>query len=223
MDTILFLHGWGGNEHSFAPVEKYFSGRFRTLCPSMPCPPKDIWTLDDYVVYIEKILADNNITKCHIICHSFGARVAALLINKNPRLADKLIVTGGAGLKTKFRLRVWLKIKIYKVKKRLFGRVRGGSADYRDLTPNGKKTFNNIVGRDLIEEVKNIKIPTLLIYGAKDRSTPTYMAKRWAKANRNAEYKIYKCCGHFAYLENTARFIKDCEQFIQRYNEDASL
>ncbi|MDR1917915.1 MAG: alpha/beta hydrolase [Christensenellaceae bacterium] len=275
METILFLHGWGGNEHSFAPIEKYFGRYFQTLCPAMPCPPDEVWTLDDYVMSVEKLLAENNVTKCHIICHSFGARVAVLLINKNPHLVGKLIVTGGAGLKPRFNLRIWAKIKIYKIKKRLFGRAKGGSADYRKLTPNGKKTFNNIVGRDLCNEIKKVKTPTLLIYGAKDRATPVYMAKRWAKLcgaklckadghgangvvaneygvvgdNANGggvnsgkvklcgaelcnadghgvnvggaklcgvtcEYKIYKNCGHFAYLEDTGRFIADAEKFL---------
>jgi pimeloyl-ACP methyl ester carboxylesterase len=223
MDTILFLHGWGGNERSFAPVEKYFGRYYRTFCPPLPCPPDTVWTLNDYVIYIEDFLAKNSITKCCIICHSFGARVAVLLMTKNPRLADKLIVADGAGLKPRFNLRIWLKIRIYKLKKRLFGRANGGSPDYRRLPPNGKMTFNNILGCDLRGEIKKIKTPTLLIYGARDRATPPYMAKRWAKLCPAAEYKIYKNCGHFAYLDNTAQFIKDCAQFIQKDNERTDL
>jgi pimeloyl-ACP methyl ester carboxylesterase len=180
----------------------------------MPCPPDAVWTLDDYVIYIGSILKEKGISKCHIVCHSFGARVAVLLINKFPHLVDKLVVVGGAGLKPRSNLKIWLKIKVYKIKKKLFGRANGGSLDYNKLTDNGKRTFNNIIGRDLSAEINNIKTPTLLIYGKNDRATPVYMAKRWAKLCETARYVIYKNAGHFAYLDNSARFIKDTAEFL---------
>jgi pimeloyl-ACP methyl ester carboxylesterase len=140
--------------------------------------------------------------------------VAVLLLTRNPQLADKMIVVGGAGLKSRFNLKIWAKIKIYKIRKALFGRANGGSADYKALTDNGKRTFNNIIGRDLTAEIKNLTTPTLLIYGGRDKATPTYMAKRWAKLCKTARYKIYGTAGHFAYLDNPARFIKDTQEFF---------
>jgi pimeloyl-ACP methyl ester carboxylesterase len=214
MDTILFLHGWGGDSRSFALVEKYFSGFYKTISPSMPCPPDEVWTLDDYVVYIENILHEQEVTKCHVIAHSFGARVAVLLGIKNPELIDKMIIADGAGLRPRFSFRVWLKIKLYKIKKMLFKNAEGGSRDYRKLSPNGKVTFRNIIKRDLSAEIGGLNIPTLLIYGGRDRATPPYMAKRWVKLCPVAELKIYKNCGHFAYLDDTARFINDARGFL---------
>jgi pimeloyl-ACP methyl ester carboxylesterase len=140
--------------------------------------------------------------------------VAVVLLARQPKLADKLIVCGGAGIKPRFNLWIWAKIKIYKIKKRLFGRAVGGSADYRNLTENGKKTFNNIIRRDLSAEIKAIKTATLLIYGQGDRATPPYMARRWAKLSSVARYKIYRSAGHFAYLDNPDQFVKDVKDFI---------
>jgi pimeloyl-ACP methyl ester carboxylesterase len=209
MRTILFLHGWGGAGGSFAPVAKYFSNFYNTLSPDMPCPPADIWTLDDYVSYIEDILQKNSVTRCHIVAHSFGARVAVLLAARNPGLTDKMVVTGGAGLKPRFNLCVWLKIKLYKVFK-----LGAGSRDYRELTANGKTTFQNIVTRDLAPEIAALTVPTLLIYGGRDKATPPYMAAAWAKLCRTAEYKIYPKYGHFAYLDNLPAFIHDVQEFL---------
>lgn len=217
-ETILFLHGWGGNEDSFAPIKKYFGRDYNCLAPAMPCPPDTVFTMEDYALYIEEVLQQNSVAKCHIICHSFGARVAVLLIARNPQLADRLVVCGGAGLRPRFRLRVWLKIKIYKLKRRLFGHADGGSSDYRSLTENGKKTFSNIIKRDLADEIKNIKTPTLLIYGARDKATPPYVGRRWKALASAAELKIYKDAGHFAYLEQCAKFIKDAESFLRTRN-----
>jgi pimeloyl-ACP methyl ester carboxylesterase len=235
METILFLHGWGGNSQSFVLIERYFAKTYNIICPSMPCfqsddgngnskslscviesqsLPEKPWTLDDYVLYIESILREKNVSKCNIIAHSFGARVAVLLINKNPALVNKMVIVGGAGLKPRLNLFIWLKIKFYKIKKRLFRDATGGSSDYKALTPNGKIAFQNIIKRDLSFEIKSVKVPTLLIYGKHDRSTPPYMGRRFAKLCQTAKLKIYKNCGHFAYLEQPSRFITDCKDFF---------
>ena len=218
METILFLHGWGGNGDSFAAVKKYFERDYCALSPAMPCSPDAVWTMEDYALYIEEVLRDSAVTRCHIVCHSFGARVAAMLIARNPQLVDKLVVCGGAGLRSKFRLSVWMKIRLYKFKRRIFGHARGGSSDYRALSENGKKTFNNIIRRDLSAEVAAITAPTLLIYGTRDRATPVYMGRRWKKLCPHAELKIYRGAGHFAYLDKGAEFIKDVIKFIQNNN-----
>jgi pimeloyl-ACP methyl ester carboxylesterase len=210
VETILFLHGWGGNSDSFAPIVNYFSKYYKVLSPTMPseAETQTVWTLDDYVNYIARILADNNIAKCHIIAHSFGARVAVLLARKH--IVDKMVIVGGAGLKPRFNIITWTKIKLYKWLK-----IGHGSSDYQKLTAAGKKTFINIISRDLSPEIQNAAVPTLLITGASDTATPPYMAKRWAKLCKNAAYKIYKNCGHFAYLDNPVRFIKDTQKFLQ--------
>ena len=207
MRTILFLHGWGASPDSFVAIRKYFDNEYCTIAPALPTPPDEVWTLNDYVDYVQMILQRNNITKCDIVAHSFGARVAVLLAKRG--MVGKMVITGGAGLRPRFNLWVWLKIKIYKIFK-----LGKGSTDYKKLNANGKATFNNIIRRDLATEISTLDVPTLLITGERDRATPPYMAKRWARVAGNARYKIYKGCGHFAYLDNPTRFIKDAREFL---------
>ena len=78
-----------------------------------------------------------------------------------------------------------------------------------------KKTFSNIVSQDLSDLAKNIKCKTLLIYGGLDRETPLYMAKKYNKLIKNSKLKIYKNFGHFAYIQNSEEFIRDCLIFIK--------
>ncbi len=214
MKTILFLHGWGGNENSFALVKKYFENEYRVLSPVMPCPPEEVWTMREYADCIKKYLSDNNVDNCYVIAHSFGARVVSILASENKELFDKIIITGGAGLRPRFNLNIWLKIVLYKIRKKIFGYANGGSKDYIKLTDNGKATFNNIIKNDLSVEISKIQNPTLLITGEKDKATPVYMAKRWTKLSASARYKIYKNAGHFAYLEQSTKFIKDVREFF---------
>ena len=90
-----------------------------------------------------------------------------------------------------------------------------GSKDYITLSAVMKKTFSNIVNEDLSYLAKNIKCKTLLVYGNKDKETPLYMAKKYNKLIKNSKLKIYKNCGHFAYIQNSEEFIRDCLIFIK--------
>jgi len=145
----------------------------------------------------------------HIIAHSFGARVAVLLANRNPGLVDKMVLTGAAGLKPRFNLRVWLRVRWFK----LTG-IGKGSSDYRKLSPAGKRTFKNIIRRDLSGEIAGLQVPAMLIWGGRDKSTPLYMAKRWTTLQKGATLKIYKHAGHFCFIDDPGRFVKDVWEFF---------
>ena len=225
METILFLHGWGGNEQSFAPIEKYFRVYYNCVFIALPCfqmtdpnSPETPWTLDDYVNFVVKALDDKNISKCHIVAHSFGARVAVLLATRQPERFEKLVLTGPAGIKKRFSLRLKIKIWFYKLRKKLFGnKVKGGSVDYKSLTDTGKATFQNIINRDLRNEITQINNPTLIIWGENDRAVPRYMVKLWTKLNSNTKLIAYENAGHFCFIDNPQRFIIDTKEFINVY------
>ena len=219
--TLLFLHGWGGNRASFANTEPFFAPRFNCLFPEFPTEPPNgrPWALRDYVTIAERQLESAQTDKFSIIAHSFGCRVAVLLALKHPNRFEHIILTGAAGIKPRFRLNIWLKIKLYKLRKKLFKNARGGSPDYRKLSNPGKETFQNIINRDLRPEIKRLghqfrQIPTLLIWGKKDKSTPLYMAKEWTKHLQQSTLTIYKNSGHFCFIDEPARFTADVFKFL---------
>jgi pimeloyl-ACP methyl ester carboxylesterase len=218
--VLLLLHGWGGSFDSFTPLEGFLSLKYRLIIPALPMfkkediTPKCAFSLCDYVLLVERILEQENVSCCFVIAHSFGARVAVKLNINNPKLFRRVCIVGGAGLKPKFNLRVWLKIRLYKLMKRFFLHRNCGSADYQLLNEQGKKTFVNILKTDLKQEIRLLNAPTLIIVGECDAATPIYMAKRWKKLCGCATLLVYKDCGHFAYLDNTAKFLNDAVKFF---------
>ena len=233
MENLLFLHGWGGDENSFASVLPYFRTKYNCVCVKMPreisdtpssaprLPPlylkgelpremKVVWDLDDYADYVIAELDKLEIKKTHIIAHSFGARVAVLLVTKQPERFGKLVLTGPAGIRPRLGLWRRLRVRLHKL-----GLVASrGSADYRELSPAGKKTFQNIVNRDLSAEIARIENPTLVIWGARDRAIKKTSVKRWTKLQRGVILKTYRRAGHFCFLDEPARFIVDAEEFL---------
>ncbi len=214
--NIVYLHGWGGNINSFMFVAQNIKAT-NILIDFPPFgesqEPKTPWCVEDYANAVKLVLKELNINKYIIISHSFGSRVAIYLANSYNKV-DKLIITGGAGIRPK-QFKIFLRKTKYKIIKFFNKNAVVGSKDYIGLSSVMKKTFSNIVSKDLSDLAKNIKCKTLLIYGSLDRETPLYMAKKYNKLIKNSKLKIYKNFGHFAYIQNSEEFVRDCLIFIK--------
>ena len=217
------LHGWGGDERSFANIVPFFGKHFRCLVPSMPMfqsadvlSPGKPWKLEDYADFIIKYLDEHKVEKCHILGHSFGCRVAALLAAYRPERFGRLVFTGAAGIRPRRKPNIVAKIWWHKTCRRLGVKRRksAGSADYQKLTPAGKVTFQNILRRDVSDEITKVLHPTLLIFGKNDTATPPYLGRRWRRLAPDARLVIYERSGHFCYVDEAARFSIDTLNFL---------
>jgi len=216
METILFLHGWGGDEHSFANIIPALSKHFRCLTLSMPMfqkedsEPREPWTLENYADFVEKFLNTHDVEKCHILAHSFGCRVATLLVTRHPSRYGKLVLTGAAGIRAKRSLKTRIKIRFHK----LGIKKSKGSIDYQKLNDSGKITFQNVLRHDLKFEISKIQSETLLIFGRDDTATPVWMGKKWERISPHAQLKIYESAGHFAYIDDPKHFLSHTLAFL---------
>jgi len=209
-DTILFLHGWGGNLHSFDSTINLLKNKYNILTLTMPTikPTCQVWLLTDYVNLILNILKMHQYKKLFIVCHSFGFRVVSLL-DKQINIC-KIIITGGAGLKQHNIIENKNKQTFLKIWKFLYNQI--ASPDYISLSKTNKQTFKNIVNLNTINFV-NFNCPILLFWGKQDKETPFCFAIKLKKKN-NAKMVLSKG-GHFAYLEDNALFNNEVIKFLK--------
>jgi len=215
LNSILFLHGWGGNKFSFQQTINLLKNQFNILSITMPTttPTTSVWNMFDYVQLVENILSLHNIENPIIVCHSFGCRVA-MLLNKKIKIL-KTIITGGAGIKKE---NIFLKIiknnnKILLESKKnqyLFKKI--ASTDYKYLSKQNKKTFQNIVNLNL-KFITKFKSPILLFWGTNDKDTPLWIAKKLKKQNNATLIKTKS--DHFAYLKEKSKFHHEVLKFIK--------
>lgn len=218
-NTILFLHGWKGNKNSFISCIKFFNHQFNTITISLPPYNNSIipLTLEDYKNIVYNILKLLNLNKVIIICHSFGLRVTLILATTDI-IIEKVIITGGAGIK--------LKVNFFKKISQQFRQIflrnnpeyypQIASKDYKELSAVDKVTFKNIVNVDLTENIKLLKCPVLLFWGKKDTSTNVRTIKIFQKLHPCCSVKILKNGTHFCYLEYSQLFIDCCNNFINQ-------
>ncbi|MBQ9795455.1 MAG: alpha/beta hydrolase [Clostridia bacterium] len=212
--TILFLHGWGGNKFSFQQTINLLKNQFNILSITMPSidPTVSIWDMFDYVTLVENILSLHSITSVITICHSFGFRVA-MLLNKKIKI-EKIVVTGGAGPK-KYNIfkkisqnsnKIMLKSNKFKD---FYKKI--ASPDYLKLSKTNKETFKNVVNLNLKFAIK-FNCPMLLFWGKKDKETPLWIAKKLQDQNKARLITVFS--NHFAYLHKNTNFTHEVINFL---------
>ena len=239
--AALLLHGWGCSAQMMRSVAGLLEGGMRVAAVDFPghgkegkaLPPPQPWGVPQYMEMTAEIIRRLNLAPCDIVAHSFGARVAILLASTYPELVGRMILTGAAGIKKPKTGKATMKQNLYKGlrgavnaldKTRLFGDLpekgrealvqKFGSPDYRVLTPEMRKTFNQVISLDLTDRLEMIKAPTLLYWGAQDTETPLWMAQTMKARIPDAGLVVEENAGHFAYLEQNARFLRIARSFL---------
>lgn len=236
-DPVLLLHGWGAQIESFAPVifalQKYrkvialdLPGFGKTGFPDKP------WTVADYMEFTAAFLRALGEEKVDVLCHSFGGRITILLAGKYPGMVGKIVFVDSAGIRPRRTLKYYCKTYSYKLAKKI-ARVKwlsgilkafgvdvqkkiknAGSSDYKNLPECMKKTFVNVVNQDLSPYLKDIKSPSLLIWGENDTDTPLWYGQKMEKEIADAGLVVLKNAGHYSYLDQFPQFIAVVNSFF---------
>ena len=155
----------------------------------------------------------------------YGGRIIINAVGRklvNPR---KIVLIDSAGLKPKRPLKYYIKIGIVKCGKAVLNilpvsnevkekfRNRFGSSDYKASSEVLKETMKIILNEDQTENLKNITVPTLLIWGRYDTATPIADGRKMEKLISNAGLVEYPNGTHFSYLEN----IQNCNVVLNEF------
>ena len=220
---LVFLHGWGQNIEMMMPIAKPFLKKCNVLIVDLPGfgdseEPKEIWNIYEYAECIHNIETELKISNPIIIGHSFGGKIA--LCHALKYKTRKLVL-----LASPYRKNIKkpsLKTKAFKTLKKVPGlnKLEGivkkhvGSTDYRNASEMMRKILVNHVNLDLTDELKNIKCPTLLIWGTNDTAVSYEDALELEQLIPNAGLVTYEGCTHYAYLENINQTINVLNSFI---------
>ncbi|MDR0425791.1 MAG: alpha/beta hydrolase [Clostridiales bacterium] len=218
---LLLLHGWGCSHETADCIFSAAAKAGRTVVSldfpgfgQSDTPPAD-YTVYDYARSIAEFLIGLGIQEAIVLGHSFGGRVGVILA-ATTNMVKRLILCDSAGLKPRRPLSYYRKVFVYKIKKRLgLDTAKSGSADYRALAPEMRRVFVSVVNDHLDRLAPEIGCPTLLVWGALDRETPLYMAKKFERLIPDSGLIILQNSGHYAFLEQYGRFVPILLSFIE--------
>lgn len=217
-EPCLLLHGWGCDGTIFKSLVSQMPERKFIVVDFPPFGKSDQsieeWNIFTYASMIISLCEHLSISKCDILGHSFGGRVAILVSALKLDLVRSCVLVDSAGLKPKRSLKYYFKVCKYKILKKLgFFVTNAGSSDYQNLPEGLRKVFVSIVNHHLDEYCHLIKAPTLIIFGKNDADTPVYMAKKLKKLIKYSTLVLLDDAGHYSFLDSPLVFYKHLQNF----------
>jgi pimeloyl-ACP methyl ester carboxylesterase len=231
-ENVLFLNGWMENSDTWKPIIKGFEKEFNCFTLEFPGfgvfpAPKKTWDISDYAVWVQGEIDRLEIKEVTVVGHSFGGRVAIVLCSKDSRI-KKVVLYSTPGFEepksTKTKLlqsaikmsdRIGVKKERIPFSNYLSDKFR--SSDYK-TAGSMREIFISAINFNLSPFMKEIKIPTLLLWGENDKESSLATANRMQSTIRNAELKIIPEAGHFAHLDNPNLFCGIIRRFINEKN-----
>ena len=220
---VVLLHGWGQNIEMMNPIGKGLQKDYRITILDLPGfgksgEPTYGWTIYDYYEMLCEFLKKLKIKNPILVGHSFGGRISIIYSAKEK--TEKLVLLSAPYKKSTKKNSI--KIKILKFLKKIpllknledYVKTKVGSRDYRDASPTMRRILVNTVNEDLTEYLKQIDVPTLLIWGDNDTAVKVEDAKEAEDMMKDAGLIIYEGCTHYAYLERIDQTINVLKSFF---------
>ncbi|MEY4747170.1 MAG: hypothetical protein RLZZ416_219 [Candidatus Parcubacteria bacterium] len=180
---LFILHGWTYQTATWDAL----LGELRKrgieyeflLLPGLTDGTNPVWNIDDYIDWLKSKIGNERVV---LYGHSAGGRLSLAFALKYPTQVERLILEDSAGIPPRGLRK--LKRDFFRVfsplnkilmppeaLRRAFYRLIREN-DYGRATPEMRKTLANLVSIDLRNGLKNIRCPTLIIWGKGDKTTP---------------------------------------------------
>lgn len=237
---LVILHGWGSSKRVMMPIATQLADIRRSYVLDLPGfgdtpEPPEAWSIDDYTNAIQAFIEEQFSEPVDLLVHSFGGRITLKLCSRpfaTSRI-EKVLITGGAGMKPKRSAKFYFKKYLAKTLKAPFlilptklqeqglSKLREtslwkklGSSEYSELSGVMRGTFVKSVTEYLESCLPSIPHEVLLIWGRNDDATPVYQGERIEAGIEKAALVVIEDAGHYAFLDKPKQFAAIARAFF---------
>lgn len=234
--TLVVLQGWGTNLSVYDSIAAALPPAWRLLQFDLPgfgasTPPPAPWSPRDYADFFCRFLRALDIPRATLLGHSYGGRVILDLASRPslPFRLERIVLVDSAGIVRPKSARLKLKIRAYKLLKRLASirllhvlfpeliddwRSRQGSPDYRAASPLMRQCLVKAVNEDLRHLLPRVRQDTLLIWGDRDTATPLSDARLMDSLLSSSGLAVIPGAGHYPFLDRPDAFARVLRAFL---------
>ena len=238
--TLLLLHGIGADCDMWKPqMHKYSTQGYHVLVPDLfghgLSSKSNNINLSDWNNQIHLLLEHNKVEKCILIGASMGGVIAQSFVVAHPHMVEKIIIADSFGELSTFKEKILgfsaiIGFKLFKIlgKKILSQGMRSTyKAEYAGLAQDyfeqvslnvdlnqmilARKAINRI---DVLEKLKSITIPALVIVGADFGQSFIEINRKIADSFPNSEFVVLEKSIDPSNLVNPIEFDEQVLKFL---------
>ncbi len=233
--VFLILHGWGSSSNSWRKMQVLIvKAGFKVIVPDLPGfgvtpSPKGIWGVHEYEDFVFRFLDVLRIKKCILLGHSFGGQISIQFAISHPERIEKLILVSPAVVRHKpgWRSHVFkyaaklVGAALYVTPSNIGSNIRRGMyallrrPDYIHANGVMKDIFKKVIHQDLSQVVQQISVPTLLLWGKRDRMTSIEDGKLVAQKISGVIFTVFPENGHNLHAEDPQKLAEKIKEFLQ--------
>lgn len=226
-EPVVILHHSTGNV-GWLPFFEHLAERFAVTVPDMPGygqSERPEWAREprDLAILLNELLDRLDLEQVTLVGLGFGGYVAAEMATMNQNRLKRLVLIGSAGLQPEkgeiadqmmvdFHEYVRAGFRSDEAYERVFGAELDPSVkelwDFsREMT--ARLTWKPYMfNRRLNHTLREVRVPTLLVWGSEDKIVPPECAEQFARILPNARAEIVQGAGHLVEYEEPERIAK---------------
>lgn len=232
-EPLILLHGLFGALSNFKDLFDYFKESYHVVIPLLPLFDMGLETgVGALEKYVQKFIDAKGFEKVHLLGNSLGGHVGLLYTLQNQSKVKSLILTGSSGLFENGMGETYPKRGDYDfIKRKTELTFYDPEVATKDLVDEIYSIVNNrlkaikiialaksAIRNNLSDELREITVPTCLIWGQNDTITPPMVAEEFKKLIPNSELHFVDKCGHAPMMERPAEFNKILGDFLAKQN-----
>ena len=233
LPPVVLLHGLLGEVANWAATVGALAGQgYRVLVPVLPIydlPAKQS-NLDGLVAYVRGFVTALGLRRVALGGNSLGGHIALLYALRHPERVAGLILSGASGI-----YEVETGTTTFRRRDRNFIRERAALTFYDpvhvtdelveksyDLANDRARALQllrlarSLQSETIADQLSQIDVPTLLIWGRHDRITPPDVAEVFLRRLPRAELHFIDRCGHAPMIERPEAFNRLALAFLHK-------
>lgn len=224
---VIFLHGLSSNHTTWLKaMEILHENKYNSIAPDLrghgfsdKSKNKEFYRMPIFSNDLREIIEKEKIDNFILVGYSFGGQIALDYILRSPKRVKGLILISVnhvnpleyKGLKFLSPVTVWIfnllaAFLLWQKKEKYYYYRHGEAVNYWDSVKDGLMTMpisvnlwmlSAVAGINFRDAIKNIKIPTVIVYGKNDFFITKKEVDDMAKAIKNAKIIISRNPSHF--------------------------
>lgn len=235
---VVLLHGWGGSWETWSPLIPSLSETYQLIIPDLPLFGKSsstqVWDSSEYADWLAAFLSQVIPDKKYVVVgHSFGGKIASVHAADDATTnVAGIVIVDASGLPEELTEKEALTQKIAgfipkPIKKAVGSTVKKAilkhmdvATDYQNASPQQQAVLRKIVREDISPFLRKISVPSLVIWGENDQTTPLEKGELFAELIHGSSLHVVTDAGHYPFIDAPSEIIGAITAFITTIREE---